>query len=44
MLGYDLNDLPDGSERKVKHYYINESVGVACGALLEALHNAGLAT
>src|SRR5215470_10868131 len=44
MLGYNLNDLPDGSERKVKHFYVNESVGVACGALLAALHNAGLAT
>jgi iodotyrosine deiodinase len=44
MLGYYLNDLPDGSERKVKHYYVNESVGIACGTMLAALHNAGLAT
>lgn len=34
--------LPDG--RKVKHYYPNESVGLATGFLIAALHNAGLAT
>jgi len=27
-----------------KNYYVNESVGVACGFLLAALHQAGLAT
>ena len=27
-----------------KNYYINESVGIACGFLLAALHEAGLAT
>lgn len=27
-----------------KNYYINESVGIACGLLLAALHHAGLAT
>ncbi len=27
-----------------KHYYVNESVGIACGMLLAALHHAGLAT
>lgn len=27
-----------------KNYYINESVGIACGFLLAALHRAGLAT
>jgi nitroreductase len=27
-----------------KHYYVNESVGIACGFLLAALHHAGLAT
>lgn len=31
-------------ERKVKHYYVQESVGIACGLLLAALHLAGLAT
>jgi nitroreductase len=29
---------------KVKHYYVPESVGIACGFLIAALHNAGLAT
>jgi iodotyrosine deiodinase len=32
----------DGSSRK--HYYVKESVGVATGFLLAALHHAGLAT
>jgi len=34
--------LPDG--RAVKHYYVPESVGIACGFLIAALHHAGLAT
>ena len=34
--------LPDG--RQVKHYYATESVGIATGILLTALHNAGLAS
>ncbi len=34
--------LPDG--RKVKHYYPTESVGIATGLLVAALHHAGLAT
>ncbi len=34
--------LPDG--RKVKHYYVQESVGIATGMLIAALHHAGLAT
>ncbi|HUE76514.1 MAG TPA: nitroreductase family protein [Longimicrobiales bacterium] len=34
--------LPDG--RKVKHYYVAESVGIATGLLIAALHHAGLAT
>lgn len=34
--------LPDG--RKVKHYYATESVGIACGLLITALHHVGLAT
>ncbi|MBL8956425.1 MAG: nitroreductase family protein [Myxococcaceae bacterium] len=33
---------PDG--RRVKHYYVDESVGIAVGMLLSALHLAGLAT
>jgi nitroreductase len=34
--------LPGG--RKVKHYYVPESVGIATGFLILALHHAGLAT
>lgn len=32
--------LPDG--RKVKHYYAQESVGIATGILITAVHHAGL--
>ena len=32
--------LPDG--RKVKHYYVQESVGIATGMLITAVHHAGL--
>lgn len=32
----------DGSE--VKHYYVNESVGIATGLLIAAVHHAGLAS
>lgn len=34
--------LPDG--RQVKHYYAMESVGIATGVLISALHHAGLAS
>ena len=43
-IDYDVERFPDGGERKIKHYYVNESVGIASGMLLAALHNAGLAT
>jgi iodotyrosine deiodinase len=33
---------PEG--RKIKHYYAPESVGIATGFLIAALHQAGLAT
>jgi nitroreductase len=33
-------ELPDG--RKVKHYYAQESVGIATGLLIAAVHTAGL--
>ena len=36
--------LDDGTLVKRKHYYVVESVGIAVGMLLAALHNAGLAT
>jgi len=29
---------------KLQHYYVNESVGIACGFLIAAIHHAGLAT
>jgi hypothetical protein len=32
----------DGST--IKHYYVQESVGIATGFLIAALHHAGLAT
>jgi nitroreductase len=34
----------DADGRPVKHYYVPESVGIATGLLIAALHNAGLAT
>ncbi|MFD1095617.1 nitroreductase family protein [Salegentibacter chungangensis] len=37
---YDLG--PDGE--KQNNYYVNESVGIACGMLIAAIHNAGLVT
>jgi len=35
---YDI--LPGGSHRQ--NYYVSESVGIACGILLAAIHNSGL--
>lgn len=37
-------DEATGAERRVKHYYSEESVGIAVGFLLSALHISGLAT
>ena len=37
---YSLDDAGE----KVKHYYVQESVGIATGMLITALHHAGLAT
>ncbi|PPR27888.1 MAG: Coenzyme F420:L-glutamate ligase [Alphaproteobacteria bacterium MarineAlpha10_Bin1] len=34
----------DAAGERIKHYYAGESVGIACGILLTALHHAGLAT
>jgi nitroreductase len=34
----------DGGTRRVKHYYVRESVGIAVGVLLASLTHAGLAT
>ena len=34
----------DDKGEKIKNYYVSESVGIATGMLITALHNAGLAT
>ncbi|WP_111708094.1 nitroreductase family protein [Lutibacter citreus] len=34
----------DNEGKKHQNYYVNESVGLACGFLISAIHNAGLAT
>ena len=43
-IDYGIRRDENGEERHVKHYYAGESVGIACGFLLAALHIAGLAT
>ncbi len=40
IFGESFGELPDG--RKVKHYYTQESVGIATGILITAVHHAGL--
>ena len=40
IFGKTHSTLPDG--RRVKNYYVNESVGIATGFLITALHHAGL--
>ena len=40
IFGQNHSQLPDG--RRVKNYYVNESVGIATGFLIAAFHNAGL--
>jgi iodotyrosine deiodinase len=42
-IDFGLAQGPD-SDRKIKHYYVQESVGIATGFLLAALHMSGLAT
>lgn len=42
IFGKNHSELPDG--RRVKNYYVNESVGIATGFLITAIHNAGLAS
>ena len=34
----------DESGEKLNNYYVNESVGIACGMLISAIHKAGLVT
>ena len=43
-IDYGIERDEHGAERRVKHYYVSESVGIACGMLLAALHWSGLAT
>lgn len=43
-IDYNLNVTDHGETTKSKHYYVMESVGIAVGMLIAALHNAGLAT
>jgi len=43
-IDYGVVPADRGIERKVKHYYVQESVGIACGFLIAALHMMGLAT
>ena len=42
IFGKNHSQLADG--RRVKNYYVNESVGIATGFLIAAIHNAGLAS
>ena len=41
---YGIKSDANGQEIKTKHYYVQESVGIACGLLIAALHQSGLAT
>ena len=43
-IDYGIRRDENGEEHHMKHYYAGESVGIACGFLLAALHVAGLAT
>src|SRR6201984_156750 len=43
-IDYGIARDAEGNERKIKHYYVQESVGIGCGFLIAALHNMGLAT
>ena len=42
-IDFGLTQTEEGGPR-IKHYYVQESVGIACGFLIAALHNMGLAT
>ena len=43
-LDYEPETRADGTEHHHKNYYVQESVGIAVGMLLTALHTAGLVT
>ena len=42
IFGEAYGETADGT--RLKHYYVNESVGIATGLLIAALHHAGLAS
>ena len=42
IFGLSNTILPDG--KKLKNYYVTESVGIATGMIITAIHNAGLAS
>jgi len=42
IFGESYERLPDGG--KLKNYYVTESIGIATGMLISAVHNAGLAS
>jgi len=42
-IDFGISETAEG-EMKIKHYYVQESVGIATGFLLAALHMSGLAT
>ena len=43
-IDYGVKSGTDGAEVRTKNYYVQESVGIACGMLIASLHLAGLAT
>jgi nitroreductase len=43
-IDWESETRADGTEARRKNYYVQESVGIASGMLLAALHTAGLAT
>jgi nitroreductase len=42
IFGQRWGEAPDGA--RISHYYVPESIGIATGLLIAALHNAGLAS
>ena len=43
-IDWEPEEQADGGKGRHKSYYVQESVGIACGMLLAALHTAGLVT
>jgi nitroreductase len=41
-INHGLDVQPDGTAKKIKHYYVPESIGIAAGFFLAALQHAGL--